>query len=86
MEYAIFTNDINIVRQTGGVWYDNIYPHINGRGNSFGSVKIDMRLPKEYIQDVVIPSCYFAESIFILNENRKWEVTNVSKIFEILNQ
>ena len=39
MEWAVFTNNINIARGTGGTWYDNVYTHINGRGNAFGEKK-----------------------------------------------
>ena len=68
---ASFTKDKNAVKQFT-TWYDGT-PFCNGRGQRFDAVFIDMRLPKEVITNIIIPSCRFCEEgkIFILNEDRK---------------
>ena len=87
MNVAIFTNKEYIARKIlCATWYDDTLFY-NGRGQRLDGAFIDMRLPKEFIKNIIMPSCCFVkdDNIFILNDNQeKFMKSNIDDILKML--
>jgi hypothetical protein len=80
----VFTNDEIVAHKCFPAMWLGEGLFFNGRGEIADIAYIDMKLGKDYILDIVIPSCYYASKIYVLDSNRN--EFNVSSIEEIVNR